>query len=175
MNLRLSLSFLVVYFFTFSAYSSHPFKFSIFSFWRQVSMFFKTMSSMAMRFFKINGRRAFTKSRGVFCNCYHTQVSRIPAINSFTNVVYIFSTLKLFMQNHGKLMRTYLFTVVANITVARANFSSLPKPTRICNSRLFFKLIKIKNIISWRFKNAFHLSPNTGLLEVCQYALLGVE
>jgi hypothetical protein len=41
--------------------------------------------------------------------------------------------------------------------------------------RLFFKLIKIKNIISWRFKNAFHLSPNTGLLEVCQYALLGVE
>jgi len=175
MNLRLSLSFLIFYFFTFSTYPCHAFKLSLFSDWRQVAMLFKTMSSMTMRFFKINGRRAFTKSRGVFCNCYHTQVSRIPAINSFTNVVYIFSTLKLFMQNHGKLMCAYLLAIVTNITIARANLSPLPKPTRIRNLRLFFKLIKIKNIISWRFKNAFHLSPNTGLLEVCQYALLGVE
>lgn len=161
MNLRLRFSFYIVYFFTLSANSTHSFKFSIFSFWRQISMFFKTMTSMTVRFFEVYSRGAFTKSCSIFYSSNHSQMLWIPAIYYFTNVVHNFIGLKLFMKYHRKLVRTYLFTIVTNIAVPRAYFCPLPEPARVCNTGFFFKFIQIKNIISWRFKNTFHLSPST--------------
>lgn len=49
------------------------------------------------------------------------------------------------------------------IAVARFVSCTFPQPARICDPRFLFKLIQIKNIISWRFKNTFHLSPSTSI------------
>lgn len=163
MNLRLRFSFYIVYLFTFSTNSTHSFKFSIFSFWRQVSVLFKTVPSMTMRFFKIYCRRAITKSSCVFCNCYHPQMVWVPAINFFTDVVYHFTVLKFFVNNHRKLMSASVASLITNPTVARFVSCAFPQPARICNMGFLFKLIQIKNVISWRFKNTFHLSPNIGI------------
>lgn len=163
MNLRFGLSFLIVYFFALPTNSSHPFKFSVFSFWRQVAVFFKIMPSVTMSFFKVYCRRAIAKSGCIFGNCNHSKMLWIPAINSFTDMIYNFSFFKFTVNNHRKLMSSYIFSMIRNCSISISSSGPLPQPTRIGYAGFFFKLIQIKIIISWRFKNTFHLSPSTSI------------
>ncbi len=161
MNLNFRLPFLVVYLFTLAANSAHAFKFSVFCFGRKIPMLFKTVSSMAMRFFKINSRRTITESRSVFCNCDHSKVIWVPAINSLTNMIYNFSFFKFTVNKHRKLMSTYMLSTIPYCTISLSRPSSFPQPTRIGYARFALELIQIEIIIPWQFKNTFHWSPNT--------------
>lgn len=160
MNLRLGFFLQIIQLFAFSTNSSHSFNFSVFSFWRQITVIFKTMSSMAMCFFKINCRWAVTESSGILDYCYHSQMRRIPAIHYFTNMIDVFSRLKFFMKYHRELMSAYLFSVVTGISITSLYFGTFPKPASARNLGFCFQLIQIKNIISWRLKNTFHFSPS---------------
>lgn len=141
---------------TFSAYS-YFISSTIFCFVR------KFMSSDTNFFSIVFCRRAITESCRIFSNRNHSQMLWIPTIDCLTNMIDAFTFLKLSMQDHRKLMSASVASLVTNPTIARLVSCAFPQPARICNTRFLFKLIQIKNIISWRFKNTFHLSPSTSI------------
>lgn len=121
----------------------------------------KFVASNTMCFFKIYSRGAKTIAGRVFGNSNHSQMVWVTARSIFTNVVDVFTTFILPVNNHRKLMHAYQFPIVASSAVTSFIFCRNPVPTFIFRyNYIFYNL----NQVIIKISNIFELSLHSGTL-----------